>query len=197
MGKRTRIDYSNHLLHIVENEHVNIHHLRLADTGMHSVKFINCGGIMAVTGDFGNWIFCREFVPSSKGYACEGYWQEKLHISSTQKPEEVDFDRIKVSVKNRLEERMKEIEYEGDHPLEDHYFDHDDSELMFWKKLYDAAEEGDELGYQVAAFRSNSDFAPDYESIPYHKKSPFWLLAVMDAFDEICDRYKKEFVTTV
>lgn len=194
--KRTKINYSKHLLHVVENEHVIIHHLRLPDTNMNSVKFINCSGIMAVTGDFGNWIFCREFVPSAKEYASEGYWNEKLHISSCQKPEEIDFERIQAELKNRIEERMKEIDYTGEHPLTDRWFEHDDSELMFWKGLHDAADENNELDYQVAAFRSDSDYSCDYESIPYYKKSPFWLLCVMDAFDEICTRIKeKETVT--
>ena len=55
---------------------------------------------MAVTGDIGNWIFCREFHPKAgkNNYASRSYMDEKLRISSEQKSEKYD-----------SEEALKEI----------------------------------------------------------------------------------------
>ena len=40
--------------------------------------------LCVVTGDVGNWMFCREFHPSSKGHVSDYYWVEKLQMSSSQ-----------------------------------------------------------------------------------------------------------------
>lgn len=186
--KRTDVDYSKHEMHIIRNEHVVIHHLKLIGSSEHNVKFINCSGILSVTGDFGNWIFYRSFIPSPKGFASQGYWLEKLKNSSCQNPYDIDYDMIKIEVKKLINERIAEIDYKGVHPLDDKWFEHDDNQLMFLKGLYNAAQEENDLDYQVAAFRSNYDNGFDIESIPYYKKPKFWFLAVLDAFDEICNR---------
>jgi hypothetical protein len=190
--KRTNIDYSKHDVKVIETEHVTIHHLRLPDTIMNSVKFINTEGILAVTGDFGNWIFCREFVPGPKNAVSDGYWCEKLKNSSCQQPFEIDWDAIEEEIKSLIDERIKETDYEGPYPLDDRHFESDDETLMFLVELFHAANNCDKIEYEEKAFRSDDyDHGFDYEYIPYNKKPQFWLLAVFDAFDEICARLKQ------
>lgn len=176
MKKRTQIDYSQHELHIVDNDHVKIHHLKMPKSNHHNVKFINCGGIMAVTGDFGNWIFCREFHPGPKEGASEGYWEEKLRILSSQDPYEIDWDATEREIDRLLKEEEdlteEEIEY-----LEGLKREIGEAE---WRYLSYAFNEG------VGRFN-------DYEYVPTPvKQLKFWLKAVYDAFDEICSRLKDE-----
>ena len=105
MKKRTDIDFSKHEVIITKLDNVVepcvIHYLKLPDTRMNSIKFINCGGVLSVTGDYGNWIFCREFHPSEKEYVSGSYWEEKLRIASCQDPYEYDEDATVAEI-NRL-----------------------------------------------------------------------------------------------
>lgn len=173
IGKRSKVDYTAHSLSVVENEHVTIHHLKLPDTSMNSVKFINAGGVLAVTGDFGNWIFCREFHPSEKGFASEGYWREKMKISSCQEPSKYDADATEEEIKRRLKEE----------DISDEYREYYNSLLNF---LGDG-----EISYMYHAF-NDCPSSMDCEYVPYEKTVNFWFLCILDAFDEICTRIKTE-----
>ena len=51
---RTTIDWSKHELHITKNEHIAVWHLRIDNSYLRSVKFINVEGRLLVTGDWGN-----------------------------------------------------------------------------------------------------------------------------------------------
>ena len=84
------LDFSKHVVTVEKQEGLLIHTLAIPGTITQSVKFINTQGIMAVTGDYGNWIFCREFHPSPTGSVSDSYWCEKLRISSRQDPYEFD-----------------------------------------------------------------------------------------------------------
>ena len=63
---------------------VDIYKFAKPGTYCESFTFINAEGIMTVTGDWGNWVFCREFIPSPAGYASGSYWVEKAMNSSKQ-----------------------------------------------------------------------------------------------------------------
>jgi hypothetical protein len=65
MNRRTKIDFSEHELKITQLEGVLIHEFKRPDTRNCMLVFINTCGVMTVTGDFGNWVFCREFHPSA------------------------------------------------------------------------------------------------------------------------------------
>src|SRR3989344_2189435 len=86
---RTGVDFTKHELIVTEQEGLLVHRLKHPEyTYMNSVTFINTNGIMAVTGDYGNWIFCREFHPNDKEGVSGGYWLEKLKIASSQEGQE-------------------------------------------------------------------------------------------------------------
>lgn len=170
-GKRTGIDFSKHEVLITQNEFVNIWHLKKPNTRHDSIQFINTNGIMAVTGDYGNWIFCREFHPDAKTGVSEGYWKEKLHISSCQKPEDYHEEKTR----NRIAEMLLE--------------DISDLDKTFLTDLLMYTE--NEIEYQYHAFL-HLETHLDSESIPYVTETKYWLLAVFDGFDEICERYRLE-----
>lgn len=79
-GRRTKVDFSSHELKITSlSGEGSKYELKKPDTIIHSVVFFVLGGITAVTGDFGNWIFCREFHPNISGEnVSDRYWVEKL-----------------------------------------------------------------------------------------------------------------------
>lgn len=141
---------------------------------MHRIKFINSCGVLTVTGDFGNWIFCREFHPSKEGEVSRSYWDEKLRISSEQKSHEFDSEETLEEIK-RLREDIKE-------------WNEDNSEAFSWlddleSYVYDKFE------YEHLAYRE-CPINLDFDYIPYGKKRHVWLDMVYDAFNEICNRYK-------
>ena len=82
--KNTDIDWGKHEMTIRQEGSITIHHLKFPDSSIYNVKFINGEGVLTVTGDFGNWVFCSPFVPSETGYVSEAYWLEKLRIASCQ-----------------------------------------------------------------------------------------------------------------
>lgn len=172
MKKRTDIDFKGHQIIITDNEHVKIHHLKLPGSWYNSVKFINCGGVMAVTGDFGNWIFCREFIPSAKGSADEQYMTEKLKIASSQNPYEFDSDATKAEIKRMIDS--------GEYVEE--------TEKQYLNKLLELAD-GHEEEYRHWAF-SNAEI--HLECIPNEKCLKYWLKAIYDAYDAICRRLAEQ-----
>jgi hypothetical protein len=123
--KRTEVDWEKHVLTVVPGETL-IHRLTIPHTISQSVTFINTEGIMAVTGDYGNWIFCREFHPSPEGYVSDIYWLQKLRNSSCQDP--YDFDSNEV--KRQIEELKKEHELPA-------------KEIEWLDDLSDAADDGE------------------------------------------------------
>jgi hypothetical protein len=105
-GKRTGINFSEHEVIITEQEGLLVHYFKKPNTIMNSIKFINTNGILAVTGDFGNWIFCREFHPSADGYVSEGYWNEKLSINSEQTCSKFDSEETEKELQKMLDEHQ-------------------------------------------------------------------------------------------
>lgn len=99
--KRTDVDFSKHVLNISKNDLVTIYDFAIPGTYSRSIKFINTCGIMTVTGDYGNWVFCREFHPDKDGVS-DGYWVEKLRILSCQDPYEFDTDTAREQIQELL-----------------------------------------------------------------------------------------------
>lgn len=139
---------------------------------MDSIKYINTNGILAVTGDYSNWIFCREFHPTADGHASDHYWEEKLRISSCQKPSRYSAEETEKEIRRMLDDP------EGGWLGEDREFLQD---LL--------SKVDDELEYTYFAYRE-SPRGWDSESIPFAEKTDYHFLAVLDGFDEICRRLK-------
>lgn len=185
MNKRTKIDFSKHELIITEQEGLLVHYLKKPDTICDNIKYINTNGILAVTGDYGNWIFCREFHPSPKGYVESGYWHEKLSISSTQDAEEYDSDESERRLKEMINGGAEEYGYTGD-KLE--------KAIEYYTECLDNVY--DELDYTHVAHRSIPSFM-DYEDVIFCKDYKYWFKAILDGFDEICKRLKDQQEVTV
>ncbi len=200
--KRTDIDFSKHVVTVSkESDNCVIHTLKIPGTVMNMIKFINVDGVMVVTGDFGNWIFCREFIPSEKSSVSDGYWLEKLRISSSQKPSSYDSERTEKAIKERLielAEEWKEIEAE--------YGDRSDNSEAEWNQFlakqtrYEEEVEyhneclsrvDDELEYTYYAYREMPS-SYDSEYVIFVKSVDVWLTIIFDGFDEICNRIREE-----
>lgn len=179
MNKRTQIDFSKHELLITKQEGLLIHHLKKPDTMMDNIKFINTNGILAVTGDYGNWMFCREFHPSSDSHVSDGYWKEKLQILSSQEPNEFDEEETKKEIQELLKN-----EEEGNEELSE-------EEKEYLEGCLEKVEYG-QFDYEWYAHRENCGRFFDHEYVPHSMKTKFWLTAVFDGFEEICERMKKE-----
>jgi hypothetical protein len=183
MKKRTSLDFSKHKLIIQENELVKIHHLKKPGTVIDNIKYINCGGVLSVTGDYGNWIFCREFWPSADGFVSDGYWLEKLSLSSDQTGKEYSPNETRKTIDEGLDGGLVEYGYEGAQ-LEEmiEYY----QEL---RNFYVDLSEWEYIGYAYGEGRP--DFI-DAEDVPFEKVTQHWLKVVFDGFDEICKRFKND-----
>lgn len=180
--KRTDIDFSYYEVIVEDNENLLVHTIKRKNyEKAYSIKFINTNGVMAVTGDYGNWIFCREFHPDKDTFASDGYWIEKLSYASSQEGEEFDFEATK-----------KEIELGIKSGLEDYGYTGDELESMkeFYTELLEYVEDSPSEEYRSYAYNNMPSFC-DTDYIPYVQKNKPWLDVVFDGFDEICRRLKK------
>jgi hypothetical protein len=177
-GKRTGIDFSKHVVTVIKSDGLLVHHIKQPHTSDRNIKFINTNGILAVTGDYGNWIFCREFHPSPDGGVSDGYWDEKLQIASCQVAQEYDAEATRREVQQLISGGLEEYGYR-------------DTQLAAMKEYYEECldQVDDEIEY-LAVARNHPPFT-DCESIIFRKKPKIWLLCVFDGFDEICRRLKE------
>jgi hypothetical protein len=170
--KRTDVDFSKHVLTTTKHDNIiTIYDFSIPGTCARSIKFINTQGIMAVTGDYGNWVFCREFHPSEEGVS-DSYWVQKLKINSTQDPYIFDATTAQMEI---------------DELLNDEDFEFSDEEKIWLEHLKRAASDG-EYEYISEAMDRPSSF--DAEMIPRGKILNYWLPIIFDAFDEIYDRMR-------
>lgn len=169
-NQRTEIDFSKHELTVKECDFCIVHTFKKPDTSNCMVKFINCEGVMSVAGDLGNWIFCRNFIPSEKSdYVSDGYWLEKLKIGSKQSGGNFSPE----STQERIKEMLSE---------EDCY----SKEIIEFLK---EASEHTDSEYEYSAFLYNNNFI---DEPPFCKDVHLGLLGVFDAYDEIVYRLKNK-----
>jgi len=173
--KRTDVDFSKHEVLVTEQEGLLIHYLKKPGTICNSIKYINTNGILAVTGDFGNWIFCREFHPSAEGHVSDGYWCEKLRSASTQTCSDFSPTETEEEIKRLLAEEE----------------DLTEEEIEYLNDCLSAVDAG-EFDYTIVAHRQNVGRFQDHENVPLCKELTTWLKCVFDGFDEICRRMKEE-----
>lgn len=178
MNKRTDVDFSKHEVKITELDGVLIHEFKIPDTRICMLVFINTCGVMTVTGDLGNWVFCREFHPSATNEhgVSAGYWDEKLGIASQQEATKFDSDTTT--------ELIKDFKL----TFEDYYGREMNEEEIDWIEYLEKNVD-DEHDYIHYAYRETPPTI-DYESVPFGKKRHYWLDAVYDGFDALCEHLK-------
>jgi len=177
---RTNVDFSKHELIVTNQDGLLVHHLKHPEySQMYSVKFINTNGIMAVTGDYGNWIFCREFHPSDDGYVSDYYWIEKLTIASSQSGLDFDNEKTKKSIEEGINGGLEEYGYNGDEL---------DLMIEYYNELLDYVDLS-RFEYTSFAYNNYPGFT-DSECVPFIESPKIWLKIIFDAFEEICDRIK-------
>jgi hypothetical protein len=176
--KRSTIDWDEHELTIIKNDNILIHSLKKPNTVCCSIKFINTNDICAVTGDFGNWIFCREFHPSKDGGVSDYYWCEKLEIYSVQKGLEFNSSETRKTIEAGINGGLVEYGHEGENleKVTEYY-----KELLGYTDLQ-------EWEYVSYAYNNQPDFM-DAESVPFEETIKPRLKIVFDAFEEICNRF--------
>jgi hypothetical protein len=180
--KRTTVDFSKHIVletHLKNDNHsLDIWDIKLPDSNYtNRIRFINSCGTLTINGDFGNWVFCREFHPSPDGYVSDGYWAEKLQIGSVQESAKYDSERTEKEIKHWIRKGLKDYGFEGKELK---------TKKEQFKELLEHTE--DELSYTHFAFRESE--INDYELIPYCKTGYRWLEVIFDAFEELCKREK-------
>lgn len=179
IGKRSELDFSKHELLITEEPGLLVHFLKKPGTSIDCIKYINTNGILAITGDYGNWIFCRELHPSPEESACDHYWSEKLRISSSQESHDFSASATEQRIKKLIASELEEWGYE-------------DEQLEEMKKIFENCltylEDG-EHPYRVYAYDNMPGFS-DVHDIPCEREMKPWFKVVLDGFDEICRRLK-------
>lgn len=177
--KLTDVDFSKHEVNIKdipEEFGVTIHELKIPGSSIYRVTFINAEGICAVTGDVGNWIFCREFIPSADGYVSEGYWQQKLTIASHQQHSSYSPGLTEEQIREDLNGGLEEYGWEGDELKEmkeylQECLHHVDSEWDYRNFAYE----------EVPGFTGG-------DGVIWVEETNYQLKIVFDAFEEICNR---------
>ena len=175
--KRTNVNWSKHELIVKSDSLTKIWELKKPNTYTGRVVFINSCGVMSVTGDYGNWIFCREFHPSLDGYVSDCYWCEKLRIGSTQSDRNYDASATMEEIEKQLNGGLEDEGYEGE-------------KLKTYKDYLETCLEhvDEEIDYNYHAFSYDM---PDFltaEDVIRMTKMPFWLEVIFDAFEEVCRR---------
>lgn len=175
-GKRSNVDFSEHVFNVIsKSDNHYIFKFAKPQTNTYSITFVNACGILAVTGDCGNWIFCREFYPSADGYVSDSYWIEKAKIYSTQNPLVFDHGETKGEIDELLNGNDCEINKD---------------EARYLADIRDHVDEG-EMRYLIYA-HDNLPAGRDHDFIPIAKALDVGLAVIFDAFDEICRRIKDE-----
>lgn len=171
--QRTEIDFSKHEIIVTKNSW----ELNLENKKMLGIKFTNIDEVMLVTGDFGNWIFCRQWVPCLNTKVSEGYWIEKLKNGSSQ-----------IAGAYSPEKTLKAIEEKIAELHEEPYSDNEDIQNEYLEYLEEMkGYVHDELDYTYHAYRDKPEFL-EYEDVIFIKKINPQLQVVFDAWDYLCDR---------
>lgn len=176
--KRTSIDFSKHELIVDESEKISIFWLKKSDSIVFNIKFIITNGLTIVTGDFGNWMFNKEFYPNEDENVSDDYWVEKLQLYSTQKGKEFSIEETEKALKYEIKEGLEAYGYEGDELS---------GAKEFYKECLEHLESENE--YSNFIYKWKPTFL-DYEEIPYCKVINNRLQIIFDGFEEICRRLK-------
>jgi hypothetical protein len=178
--KLSRVDFSQHKLHRLENENLQTFHLKLDGTIRNNVKFTLVDGVTVITGDFGNWVACRYFNPKDDPIDSVGYFCEKLRIHSEQKTD--------VWSSDKLAEEVNQLINEG---LEDKGLATSEIEECqeFLRDSLDFAD--NEIDY-VSFCREYKTESFEYNWLPNGYEPNYRILVIIDAFNDIYNKLKTE-----
>jgi len=180
MEKRTNLSFDKHELIIEKNDLVIIHWLKIPDTIIHNIKFINVDGKLLVTGDYDNWIFDRNFIPyATNDTISEHYWCEKLTSDSVQNVYEFDSIKTEKRINELINGGLVEMGYENEELEEmiNYYIN-----CLYYLDY--------EYSYISYAYNNYPSFM-DGENVVYCTKYNERLNFIFDAFEEICFRLNK------
>lgn len=186
--KLTDVDFSKHEVIIKKDELTTVHTLSLKDSCLYRVNFINVMDKLLVTGDLGNYVFCRSFIPSKEGYVSPYYWLEKLRILSEQDGEDWDSKGTREKLKEDMQEYI-DYTYDGyyDFDLEEN---EEDETIEYYKRCIELTEEP-ECYYDAYAY-GEYPCCWDGEDVVKVMKIKSRLQIIFDAFNEICNRLENE-----
>lgn len=170
-----KLDWSKHELLIEQEGDITIFKLKIPDTCMQQVNFVNILGRLLVTGDYGDWVFDRTFYPQPGATVSDSYWLEKLKISMRHTKFELDWEAIEEA----LEGFIMKLEGEGVDITE---------EIEEWVDgMKRATADRFEPEFLMAAY-GNIPGNMDADDVPCYREVPVWLDIVFEAFEEICRR---------
>jgi hypothetical protein len=175
-GKRTGVEFEKHELIVCSERGLLIHHLKKPDTICGNIKFVNIEGALIVLGDYGHWMFCRQFHPTEDGYVSDGYWLEKCDMEG----QEFDPEETQKEIEAGINGGLAEIGYEGNELKQ---------AIEYYKSCLNYLDT--EWEYVAFAHGSNKPSFIDHSDVPFVKKTKQWLRIVFDGFDEICRRIKE------
>jgi hypothetical protein len=175
--RRTKVNFSGYILSITRTDLIDIYDLNRDGAMIGRVKFSVMKDVTVVTGDFGNWMFSRPFVPEKDGYVSDGYWIEKLEMSSTQKGKDYSSKETEKELRRGIRSGLKEYGYEGEKLKQ---------AKQFYKNALCYVDSKKE--YEDYAYSDEKPKFMDYEDIPFVETTKYWLNVVFDAFEEICRR---------
>ncbi|MBU0630970.1 MAG: hypothetical protein KKC80_08710 [Candidatus Margulisbacteria bacterium] len=175
---RTGFNFEEHELEINNLGECIIYKFAKPDLFCHSVTFINIAGHLVVTGDWGHYVFKREFRPDAEGYVSDDYWCSKLNHYNEKHWGEYSSEETYQLLQELI------ADYKTDNDIKDE--DEDDDEYIF------AAKDLQRYTYSEYAYLNqleNEDLEPLYHEdiMPCYsiKKK---LLYIFDAFEAICER---------
>ncbi|UDQ96838.1 hypothetical protein AAEX28_07205 [Lentisphaerota bacterium WC36G] len=184
--KRTQADFSKHELIVkefdIDGKKLTIHHFKQRDSHNLEVKITNFDGNCTITGDLGNYIACREFIPTANNIISDYYFCEKLTTYSTQKVFEFDANSQIIELAKWEKELLEDITNE----------DEIEEIKEQFTPLFDACKNGSQQELEVELYNSDLEF----DEFQPEQKIETWLLMIFDAFEEIgrrlAEKEKKE-----
>lgn len=167
--------FENHIFSIEECGKFTIYKLKHPEYSMmYKVEFIVGNNLTVVTGDYGNWVFCREFHPKTGEISSYNYLDEKLEINSVQKSTEFS-----------TEETIKQLKHFVDN-FTNNYGREMNEEEREWVDLLDSSV-FDEIEYTNTAFREKPN-SIDYDEVPFGTRRLRRLEIVYNALDVMCEK---------
>jgi hypothetical protein len=175
---RTNVDFSQHKLITEFSNNFKMWKLKKPNTVVASISFVNTQGVCLVTGDFGNFVFCREYHPNVGGYVSDHYWCEKYRIATEHQTHEWDYEATRQALQSGIDGELEEYGYI-------------ENQLTEMQSYYRTLLQCTDLSEQEYLNYAYQKYIPNFitsEDVPFCEKIKYRFLIVFDAFEEICNR---------
>jgi len=179
--KRTNINFNKHELITKYSDDFKMYKLKIPNSSYEHISFVNTQGVCLVIGDFGNFVFCREYHPIVEGYVSDEYWCEKYRISTGHKTHEWDYEATRQALQSGIDGELEEYGYI-------------ENQLTEMKSYYRTLLQCTDLSEQEYLDYAYQKYIPNFitlEDVPFCEKIKYRFLIVFDAFEEICNRLTK------